>query len=391
MVIAVKRSLVRSVTAPLAAALAAWSAPDLARACSTVFCYDTGAFGPFSVANETLRTNGVLLIASQLAPGRHLTVEEAQALVDIVVTNEAGDEVKGTFDGVPGAYVWRPLDPLTVGEVLTVDFAVSEDNCFGPDEGSTTVTVIPAATPPLPSATVTFEQEYYFDDRENLDNVVCCNGAYPSTYCDRLDFEGYCAVAAGTGYAQATLTIEDFDPAFAATTRIDLVVDGKVVESRSGPNIPGRPDFWVSKPNAFEVTTRVVDVATGEELEGDAFIADGDGLGQLGPRPLDVDAELAANCETLPYVCEHDGSDWIKTACTPYWDDEAGSSSGTTDVEPEPTTTDIGTSSGSGGDAAAEDAAGCACTGGGFPANSSLMLLGLLGLRPRSSKAPRPN
>lgn len=362
--------------------------PRVADACSANPCSDTGTFLSFSIANETLSTDGVLLIEAMVFPGLAMSADEADALVELTVTDGRGSEIKGVLDGVPGVYVWRPLDPLVAGDLLTVDFAVSQDNCYGPFDGSTTVTVIDESPPALVVPTVAFEQGYRLEEQEDLDALVCCDGAYPYIVCEipptPWTDAGYCVTATGLGYAEATLDVSDFDAALASTTRIDLVVNGKVAESRGGANVLLNPIFTVSRIEAFEVTTRIVDVATGDELPGEVFTADGGGLGEPGLQPLDADVGLRANCQTAPYVCEHDGSAWIETACTPYWDDEAGSS--TTDAE-----TDIGTSSGSGGADAVQDASGCGCTGGGTPTTSAVMLMGLLGLRRRQSSAPRPN
>ncbi|MEM6294727.1 MAG: MYXO-CTERM sorting domain-containing protein [Myxococcota bacterium] len=379
--------------------VAAWWAPQRADACSPDFCYESGEFVAFEIANETVSTEGVLLIGGSTLGGPGLPLETVQSLVEITVTDSGGNPVDGSIDGIQGVYTWRPTSPLPAGETLTVAYSVTpeDENCADPLAGTDTVVVVDEPLPTVALPELTFSADFRLQPSRSLDSLVCCDGAYPENLCGSADwFDGYCVSSQGTGLATARIDLTSVDPELTTTTRLEFVIDGELFRARKLLDLPEAPVFSYQRSSAFELVVRVVDLATGEAIESEVFVADGGEEGALGSQGLDVTAELEESCEAQPYVCQHDGSIWDQSACTPYGDDgettESASDGEDTFVTDggdggfetngdETGDTDADSGSGSGGDAAADDTGGCSV--GGSPAWGTLALFGLFGLRRR--------
>jgi MYXO-CTERM domain-containing protein len=238
-----------------------------------------------------------------------------------------------------------------------------------------------------------------FFPQVDLDDAVCCDGAYPRR-------EYYEDPEWGTGYS--VLWEDGYCTAVGGYTDLVIFVDPRFdVPLGEGPFVFGYggvgyrvafepwTEFQTVRVSPEWVHLQVIDLRDGEVIEAEPILAEDPE--QDDPdwwENPDIEGDLAENCDGDPYVCEWDETDyaWDPDRCMPYDGSDDGTSDGTADDgsggddeeegdDPPGDTTDQGTTEdGQGG---ATSVRGCACTTSPTTWGAGLLFFALLGLRRR--------
>lgn len=394
----------------LSAALV-WSHPGEAASCFDIGnpCDGVEAWSAVQplVTGTGVPTDGILLLQF-FGPA---TGEPSVAQVAVQVTLE-GAPVPGALAdiGVPRVLGWRPAAPLVPGGHYTVEGTINNpDGVPGlPECGEPLVefalefTAAPVAMPPLAPPTVAVERALDIAGALQLDNFVCCDGAYPyEAYggCGGVEIlwdPGHCTYLQWTT-SQRVDHGAVFDNPGGATMMlaVELRVDG--VPDASALALDGTA-LLVARAAAPICTELVVrNFVTGETLSTPQQCHGQDDLDQLGPHDLTpTSPELADHCQGPAYRCEVDESlgMWDPDRCEPW--PSGGGTTGEPTTGDDPTTgapatstastggTD-GTSAGPGADGLVDH--GCSCASAPASPLAALTVLLLLACAPRRRRA----
>ncbi|PCC71281.1 Myxococcales GC_trans_RRR domain-containing protein/MYXO-CTERM domain-containing protein [Nannocystis exedens] len=322
-----------------------------------------------------------------------------------------GAVVEGSLEqtGIDGLLGWRPASPLqadstyvVAGTIHNLDAMPGNPSCgleFEPFEFevSTGSDLMPPLVPPEVSAEATVE----FAEKLALDNLVCCDGAFPVTFpgCgsggNTVDFtEGHCVPMQYTGRLSVELSGlvpgagEGASMVSAARVIGDVVVEEALVTKSF--KFRGRD----TSPFCDRVVLRnLVTGATAagpEQCHGDALVD------RLGPQTLTPESPELAVCVGAPYVCEIDelGDSWDPDRCMAWPASEESSGGPDAPTTGDPTTggsTSGPGEPGSGTTGTSDEGAttnpadglvehGCACSSDGGAGEAWLAALALVGL-----------
>lgn len=345
-------------------------APDLARACDLE--PQCASYRSVELSNTALTSDGAVLWHATRSRQEGANENDVLAATTLEAFDDDGTAVAGSLElAYRGArtdvFAWRPDEPLTTGTSLSISLSIDNDaleECDQPIDETYDVQVIDgqAQAPSLPD--LSFETTYSIRQDYEIDDLLCCDGAYPAVAQGSCEgetvgwSEGSCTGSQGTGVALGTFQVGALAADAAGHTMIELRIDGVAVAAT-----PGFADESISlhsdnSQTVQQMTIAIVNVLDGTVLESDPFTNDGGDPDALGPIDIDIDA-FAAQCEEEPYVCEQleDARGyWDPMACAP--------SNNPGQVEP------------------AEEGGGCSIALD-EPAWSSWLLLLALGLRTR--------
>lgn len=375
-------------------------------------CADVATWTTVQSTAESLKVprDGMFLLrvsGPALAPVP-LDVMTVEVTLDGVVVDGALEQT-----GIGGVLGWRPAGLLqadstyvVAGTIHNLDAMPGNPSCgleFEPFEFevSTASEVMPPMLPPQVSG----EEAVEFAEPLALDNLVCCDGAFPVTFpgCgsggNTVDFsEGHCAPMQYTGRLGVELTgVVPGTGKGASMLSVARIVGDEVVDEMLVTE-----SFKFRTREAGPFCDRVVlrNLVTGETAMS-AVMCHGDALvDRLGAQTLTPESPELAVCVGAPYVCEIDelGDSWDPDRCTPWPASEED-----TEGSEEPTTgspTTSGSTSGPGesgsgtAGSTADDGAttnpadglvehGCACASGGAAGGAWLAALMLLVRRRR--------
>ncbi|MCA9659792.1 MAG: MYXO-CTERM sorting domain-containing protein [Myxococcales bacterium] len=386
--------------------LALTIAPRDVEACSPAYCR---AWKSVSIAHSTpIPADGVLVLAAEY--GEWTAPEETDlAAVYVEVSGEGGELINGTLElsESPLAILWRADEPLMPGleydVLVAIDNTIFGEEAYCADDYVGVEGVFETAAPGLPETAappIAAEEELSYALDMALENLVCCDGAYP--YVEMCGdgqsgwFEGHCATTLQNGRVTLAMTL-DAD-AYAATGGQIGVQGWKPGELTHS--------YTFGEDGCFGVTA--VNFATGEVVAGESICLSPEAVAHFGPQAIDPSEELAGACAGDPYTCDIVDESWSEEACAPWpadgdtdsgttsdsdsggSDSTGGETSGATDSGGGTSVTDSGTTTGSGGtsdtddDSASttsgiDDGGGCACDvdGGGSPAGLAWLALAL--------------
>ncbi len=379
-------------------------APADAQACSPPECANSPRFLQIELGHAEVALDGVIVLHTEQGDDAIASPEDVLGAMRVAVLDDQAQPLAGALEHQGGLYLWRPEGALPGGTTLQVSVSVDNDAldpdnaCGVDDHGPFALPVADQMLPALQLPSVGFASEHSVYEQLLLDTVVCCDGAYAElqvgSCIDEVYWEdGYCAAARGIGRASALFDIANLDPLLATSVRVDLLVDGQVIDGDLASRIGDT--FGTTRPEAFEATLRFVSLVDGSTVQSVTSLADGGQPGALGEIDLDVSADLEANCETGAYTCAIDpafGDAWDPMACEP-WNDDGGDGTGGDDTGTDSGSgdgTDTGSGSGgsdtggsgsggsdSDGGADQEGGGGCNVDGRGSGSGWLLLLLGL--------------
>ncbi|WAS94254.1 MYXO-CTERM sorting domain-containing protein [Nannocystis punicea] len=313
-------------------------------------------------------------------------------------------EIEVTLDGLvlPGALeevgieevvAWRPEAPFVAGStvvvsgrIINVEAGPDPAVCGSPSEPfEFEVEIAGGPMPPLEFPAVTVSealQPLYLD---YLDQLVCCDGAYPQG--EWVTCDGFRVVAPEVGHCApldwyGMMNIEAVGkPVVASGTAsmisAELFVAGELRKQAFALDDGFALQTWGTEPFCSEIVLRNLvtsQTVTGpQQCHADALAS------QLGHQKLAPDSPALAACVGAPYVCEVDEAHmaWDPDRCIAWPNSQEDTGAST---------------SGSGGESSAGTtspgdglvAHGCACASGGPSWGAAgLSLLGLMGLRRR--------
>ena len=379
-----------SSTLPLAVPLAGLFAlvPDEAEACSPSPCSYTAFIADVQPVNTgPIPIDGVLVLQ---ATGGRLVDMDLPATLELVVTHD-GQPIAGAVEATDavGVLIWRPAAPLEPGaHQLDLHFENANDYAYGcgPSSGDVSAQLLVEDTlsAPLEPPVLTHELKVSVEGGGELDDLVCCDDAFPvdGDYCGYGEpywDEGECAPHSGTGLLQVVTKIApQADPGTSGLLLRSFLVDGELATVGVFEEASSRLDH----PFCTQVELR--NLATGETAVSEPVCHGQDLVDQLGPQSLDPAAELAGKCVGPLYTCainEDAPPRWDSESCTPFVVEQTTEGPTTSDSQgaTETASSDTAPTSGSegGGQGDGLVAHGCARdSGAGDPAG----LLGLLGL-----------
>ena len=292
----------------LVAAIAAM--PRTAEACSPDPCYfDVTWIDSIAPVNhDAVPRDGVLVLAA--TAGSQLPAPDLAGALAVNVTH-AGEPVLGALEnpGVPGVVIWRPSEPLQAG--ATYDLTGSFNNPAEAHEAGCGDVAIDLAfsfnavdvAEPLAAPTVVAEAAAVLVETQDLEHLVCCDGAMPTQFdCGGTEIswdEGACAATQGTGYLQLQVSATSpLAPATAGMLATIVRTDG--VEAYRGLE----PAFSQRRSGPVCVVVEQLDLATGLSIAAAEQCVGQDLQDQLGVRELDPHAALADQCQGPLYHCE---------------------------------------------------------------------------------------
>ena len=384
----------------LALCAAALALPRAAQACDPDPCQYTETWVQFSLVNEAVGTDGVLVFDARRGPDAgQFTDAEALAFVEVEVLAD-GQPITGALelDEDWHGVVWRPDAALPANAELSISLVIDNASLEGdicnqepPPAGPFVLGVGAGPTPSFDFIQDAIQAEYELRDLEELESMVCCDEAYPviEEFCgpDLYWSEGHCEFSRAVGRADT-----DWAWDFASLEpELRGVLSWRVVTQEQG-NFLARPQAEIVKTNFDQVICGHIEVlnrASGELVVQADDICPGEGFqDQLGLRELDRSEALAMACTGTPYVCaviEGDfGPQWDPNDCEEWsapGGDGDGDGDGGTDSDGE-----TGGDAGLGGEGGGE---GCSCSASEGTAQPffGLALLGLLGLVRRRERA----
>jgi hypothetical protein len=311
--------------------LGAWSCfaaslalADAAAACLPDPCAGVAsAFVGLALADEDAQVpvDGVLVLQANWFG--ELPAEALIAGLELEVVHE-GSAVAGALAAteLPGVVVWRPAAPLLpdatyrVSGRFTNPQGVPAECAAAEVELELEFLAAPGPAEPLTPPSLSAEVEYEEYPVDELDALVCCDGAYPEEHAvcgvdhGRVWSRGRCAPSRTR--ARLRVDLRAASAVGGATTRQTvrtLYEDGEEVGTRLG----GRFIRVLRGPACFTVEQR--SLATGEAVVSAPVCVSADGV-SLGDRPVDPRDELAGACAGELYVCDiADGRRWDADAC----------------------------------------------------------------------------
>lgn len=339
-------------------ALTAWGAlPNTAEACSPDPCADSNRWQYFSLASLEVAPDGVLRFSGRT--NGFADTADTLEYVSLAVFDETGAEVLGAleFHEELNAFAWRPQEQFEASAQYTAtlfvdndalglaldDKWISEKSGCGPniDEAlsfETTADLLPALSLPEPEMV----QEHWVSVVDELESMVCCDGAYPYEDADSCGFaeirwdEGQCGSTLGSGLlnVEATISMDDVAPVMRSNLVVRLVqVDGPRTATADPGNLSA--SFAFNEP--FCAQLQAFDLANGAEWSSSEVCFGDELAGELGLHEIDPSAQLA-ECVGQPYVCQTSdkggpfGRGWESENCEPWGGppgtDESGDESG---------------------------------------------------------------
>jgi MYXO-CTERM domain-containing protein len=387
-------------------------APRQAHACDPVF--DECPADLELVTEGPLPLDGALVwrpAFSDPATGYFSASSLEEATTVVVTPMGGGPEVPGTVAAVGDAQalVWRPTEPLPADTGLEVEVTVDNGAliCGGDFEPTLTkmwtVTTGSELAPPPAVPELTGETSVALNDTIELDNLVCCDGAFPTwTMLDDCGLgvlwsEGTCAALSGVGWLDAALVL---DPGAVAATGGQVAY---VFESNAGmlPFVAGTTEITARASQPICGKVRATRLADGEQTVGPEVCFGKELQAMLGEQAIDPLPTLAA-CAGQPYTCEIVELDqsWDPAACTPWPEGEAPTTSAGSEGssgESDSSTGGGGSSGSSGSSGSGEasdsdtagtdtDKGGCACATGPVDSGWGIVALVLPWLTRRRSR-----
>jgi len=317
-----------SILLSLAALVAVAGPSTAARACEPPACfYDTGRWTTADLANaDEIPTDGVLVVTGTRWGGG---VAEAEFGAIEVKVERGGVSVAGTLEGLglTEAFAWRPAEALVPGihEVtLTIDNdgidPGAPDGECGPAtlEALFVIEVVDETSPAPAAPYLTIDATVVVDGSRDLDDYICCDGAFPYEVQGSCDLElswdeGRCASLRVDAGLRGWFERVDDEPALlAGALMYQLIVDG-VAQTRS---LDGVLRHDAAAP--FCALVEVKSLATGAVAATEERCYGQHLGGPLGALTCDPTAELA-DCSGEPYRCENVGGEWDPQQCNP-WD-----------------------------------------------------------------------
>ena len=383
-----------SSTLPFAIPVASMFAvgPDTARACGPEPCDPSTIFEDLQPVNAAaIPIDGVLVLQATT----ELPNESVISRLEVTVMR-AGLPVAGSVETTAGdgVLVWRPSEALVPGpHAAHLKYVHGDDSSYcgipGDFEEDFTFEVQDVPAQPLAPPTVEPVQTVTITEDERIDNIVCCDEAFPyEDYgCgpseDIFWSRGECAAFSGTGFLKITLTVDPMQgPALSGLLLRTVLVDGAPVKSGAIDQFVLRDD----RPFCTQVELR--NLATGETSVSAQQCHGDDVATQLGPQMLDPERTLADKCEGPLYTCtvlEGVPRRWDKDDCTPIEGQEG------TDTASSDTASSDAASSDTGGEGGQNEPVGrgCACDSGPGEPMTAIGLLGVAMLRRRRRRAAR--
>lgn len=382
--------------------------PSEADACSPDPCSFVEGWDSLEPVNAaSIPIDGVLVLRGT----RQGDVDEDWlSQVELTVTRD-GQPIAGAVEAteVRDVLIWRPAAPLEPGATYQVKGNLDNDETDEYYEGchpdilaldfEFQADTEPSA--PLTAPKTSAQESVFLLQRKTLDDVVCCDGAYPNDYGFDCGYggesvywdEGFCAATRGFGSLNVDISAEvDVPPATAQLLARELFLDGVSIGSTLDGGALGTTD---SKP--FCTSVKIRNLATGESVMSEAICHGAEVADQLGDQILDPSAELGQKCKDTPYVCTVKDGQWDETQCSAWPGEEP--TTGDPDPTEGPTSDPSGDPSSSDGTDSDDSATagqdglvdhGCACDSSTPSPLGALALLGLGLLRPRRRRwAPR--
>lgn len=285
---------------------------------------------PYSVehASAVVAADGVLGFHFDF--GRGATALE---FLTVTVRDAEGTEVAGTLTANEAfsLLIWRPDAPWVAGATYTVgtslDTAGWSVALYGgsvkacvTEEITREITIEAAPLPAPEAAPLTVTTTYERRRGNDVDSVVCCDGAMPSMQpvsfgsCpeDQLAYSrGSCLARLDRGRLQVVHDVDraTLPPAVAG----NLVV--RVLDAEGKVLLDPRP--WLHAAQCLQFES--LDLARGEVFVEERCLGGDDELGDIEIDPSD---QLGEVCEGQAYVCESDHRRWDKEACKTWPDGE---------------------------------------------------------------------
>jgi MYXO-CTERM domain-containing protein len=384
----------------LTAAAALALVPDAAEACSPDPCWGLARVQEISAVNAAaIPVAGVLVL--QAAVSGDLPDADIVAGLKLEVTRD-GQPVAGDVETTdfPGVLVWRPAEQLGPGAYQAVGSFDNPDDDGGYDYGDLCgpdlieldfeFAAVAEQVEPLAPPTVTAEHSRTLAASEDVGDLVCCDGAFPTEndLCGEpfgsYWSEGQCAAHSGHGWLDVQLTAQSpASPSTAGLLATTLRVDGEVAWRGLGGPLSIHRDH----PVCFVVEH--TNLASGESVASAEGCEGQDEAELLGPQQIDP-LEQLAGCVGEPYTCvvvdEPFPRHWDAAQCSPFAPEEETTGPTTSDSEGGEGSAGSEGSEGSEGEGSSGDDGGlgddvdlkgCGCTSGPADPGALLALAGL--------------
>ncbi len=283
-----------------------------------------------------LPADGVLVFELTRAPEATLGLEDLLPFVRVETTDANGLEIPGELTAAYGRVAWRPTPVLAPEDTVTVTLAVENiavaeleglERCAVQDL-ELTIPVVVAGDEVTPvddlGGTVDIERIRLPKLASSLDQLVCCDGALPSTVIDECEHE---SLSWDEGHCESLLA------------RRRLAVDATLQwpEAESIVGIAGYVPVLSFRDETLDVGPAGQDSLGGlgssagcaslvvwDFVEQTSHVLDDTcidavGAGILGTTPRDPSEALAEACAEQPYTCAITDGAWDDSQCTP-WD-----------------------------------------------------------------------
>lgn len=390
--------------------------PTQARADECEPCPSATGVVELTPASVEIAFDGVVAVSPTWATDQPPPLDAVLSLFSVEVSDSEGQRVDGALEHALGWVVFRPTKPLEVDTALRVDVTVdnagiaADETCVVDDmSASFELTVSDASVlevdPPIDSVELSATRLLTPDPYPGLDDVVCCDSAFPvGEYDACLD---RWTLTWETGDCQPLLASASVQLSAALAYEIDaapgLVGDLLPVlaygEQAVAAGLPGDAALQVSVETVDCATLRLFSFATGHWHLGATACVEPSDAGVLGPQQYASVELMAELCVGQPYTCSSVNERWVGEACQPWPGDEPGGSDdgeddgqddggpvddGEDDLgEDDDVGTIGGCSSPDEHDHDDDDAVGCAYCGQGAGRPPWLAMLLLLAARPR--------
>jgi hypothetical protein len=284
--------------------------------------------------HSRVATNGVLVFHP-----RGWFVEEILYAPNEVLEVDArlsdGRQVPGSLEYQERLLIWRPNCALPAHERLDVRIRWAGDRERWFSESAYTFWVTEGRLPALGLPETCFGSTYDFRATASIENMVCCDGAYPSEWTGWEDYddepprppeysEGYCTYLEGKGYAVHRFAFSPaMDEAVAANLLLRPHLNAGPKRTRLASEAVFEDEEIVEHSYyAADVRLELISLVDGQSALGEPVRSDGGFPEGLGEILRDVTADLEANCETPPYTCGTIWGDeykwWDSEDCEPY-------------------------------------------------------------------------
>lgn len=249
--------------------------------------------------------------------------------LEVAVYDELGIEVEGTLDSdwTFATTTWRPAAPWQAGERYFAVLEIVTDpegglypecNGFALETIIDIVEAVGDTTPPP----VTIEESWSLVPHEQLDTLVCCDGASPAWHqlsdpsygCSDPGEEigwghGACVVSEGHGVLDVSYRLSLANQNDQPRWALRVLTEQKTLRDASR-NLLIHDRRTAAGCVRIEILDRVLGVVHDQTACHGEELAD-----ELGPLPLEIAAELAERCTADPYVCEVSNDGWDMQRC----------------------------------------------------------------------------